>query len=275
VNKRIEEYVYDLFTDMPCEQYVQDVKEELLSNLNEKYDDLITEGKSDEEAYNLVIAGIGDIHELFRNGAQSVLSTPEDIEKRRNTKSVFVSLGVTLYILSLAVYFVLGEFGFEIMGIGAMILICAVATGPIVYGININKTRYVKSDDTFVEQYKEKVLEDERMTRIKRSISSSMWPLIVVFYLTISFVTQMWSVTWIIFLAGAFLQLLVLYLLAKPRKRMAFYYGMLWSVTTIVYFIISFAFGWWAWSWIIFLVALSFQEISRLISIWKQTGDQK
>ena len=270
MNKKIEVYVDELFADMPSEQYVFDIKEELLSNLSEKYDDLITDGKSEEEAYTLVIASIGDVKDLFSNGAHYGYSAPADIEKKRSIKSIFVSLGISFYILSLAALFVLNQYGFATIGIGVMILICAIATGFIVYGASIGKTKYKKADDSFVENYKEKVLENDRVAKLKGSLSSSLWSLIVVVYLAASFITHMWSVTWIIFIAGAFFQQLILFLLSKTGERKPFYFSMLWSITVVVYFIISFAFNAWAWSWMIFLAAFAVQEIIRLITVWRK-----
>ena len=41
------------------------MKEEILQNLTEKYNDLLSDGKSEVAAYNIAVAGIGDISELI------------------------------------------------------------------------------------------------------------------------------------------------------------------------------------------------------------------
>lgn len=271
MNARIETYVNELFATMSNEQHILDVKEELLYNLNEKYNDLIAKGKIEEEAYTLVIASIGDINDLFCKGVHYGYTSPSDIEKKRNTKSTFVSLGISLYILSMAAFFVVGEYMSETIGIGAMILICADATGFIVYGASISKTKYRKTDNSFVENYKEMVLENDRIAKIKWSISSSLWSLIVVVYLAVSFITQMWTVTWIFFLAGVFVQQLVLYILSKPGRRRVLGYGMIWSVAAVVYFVVSFAYSAWVWSWMIFIATFAVQEIIRLIIVFRRS----
>ena len=65
MNKKIEAHINELFRDIPKEPNVFEIKEELLSNLNEKYNDLMAEGKSDDEAYSLAISSIGDINGLL------------------------------------------------------------------------------------------------------------------------------------------------------------------------------------------------------------------
>lgn len=66
MNYKIKNYVDKLFIDKPNEPSVNDTKEELLANLNDKFNDLISDGKNPEEAYLLVISGIGEIEELLK-----------------------------------------------------------------------------------------------------------------------------------------------------------------------------------------------------------------
>jgi hypothetical protein len=164
------------------------------------------------------------------------------------------------------------EFGLDFLGLAIMLVTWAAAAGLVAYGINTGKTRYLKADNSFVENYKERVMEDDRIKRMKVSVSSVLWSVLLVMYFALSFLTNLWSVTWILFLVGVFVQLLVLYLLSKPRNGKFIYYGMIWSITLVVYFMISFAFDIWSWSWIIIFVALAVQEILRLLSILRKTS---
>jgi hypothetical protein len=270
VNKRIEEYVNELFAGMPGDQYVLDIKEELLSNLCEKYDDLVADGKSEEDAYALVIASIGDVNDLVSGGARYGFHTHEEIEKKHNIKNVFISIGGALFILSIAALFVLNMYGYQTAGIGAMIVLCAIATGCVIYGANTGKDKYKKTDDTFTENYKEKAFEEDRIAKLKKAVSSALWPLIVVVYFAVSFITGMWAVTWIIFLIGVFVQQLIFFLLSKPVDKKPLRYSLIWSITVIVYLVVSFAFGIWQWSWLIFIAAVAVQEIIRLVLVWKR-----
>ena len=74
MNSKLKAYVEMLFAGKPDTSNVRDAKEELLSNLNDKYNDLIKNGKSETDAYQLVISGIGEIDELFQTPQE------EDVE---------------------------------------------------------------------------------------------------------------------------------------------------------------------------------------------------
>ena len=62
---KIKDYVDDLFKDIRKTRKSEELKEELLSDLEEKYQDLISNGKKEKEAYQEVIGGIGDVDELL------------------------------------------------------------------------------------------------------------------------------------------------------------------------------------------------------------------
>ena len=61
MNERIRTHVEGLFEGAPMTRKILDLKEELLANLNSKYDDLVAGGTSPDDAYRTVIAGIGDV----------------------------------------------------------------------------------------------------------------------------------------------------------------------------------------------------------------------
>ena len=63
VNK-IRAYIEHEFADVPESKKVIELKEELIANLIEKYNEQLLHGKTEEEAYNAVIAGLGDLSEL-------------------------------------------------------------------------------------------------------------------------------------------------------------------------------------------------------------------
>ncbi len=65
MNSRLKEYINSLFENAPSNERAQEYKEEILFNSEEKYNDLIKSGKTEDEAYKAVVAGIGDLGELF------------------------------------------------------------------------------------------------------------------------------------------------------------------------------------------------------------------
>ncbi len=91
---------------------------------------------------------------------------------------------------------------------------------------------------------------------VRGAFTSAFWLFVVALYIVLSFQTGMWHITWVIFLFAPALQNLALALTAPTRKKMLGYLsGTLWTATTGIYFIISFATGQWHITWIIFLIA--------------------
>lgn len=68
---KLIQYIDLLFTGTPATQEVADLKEELTRNTLDRFDDLVQEGKTEEAAYNLAVAGIGDINELLQQMKQT------------------------------------------------------------------------------------------------------------------------------------------------------------------------------------------------------------
>lgn len=269
MNKRIETHVNALFANTSRDSHILDIKEELVANLNEKYDDLIKSGKNEAEAYALVISGIGDIDSLLKDMGQSPRYLPLEIEKNSQKRSVFISIGVALYILSMIPLIWFSQVNEPELGLVFLIIICALASGFVAFGNSISKSKYIKTNNTFVEEYKEMVSINNDRNKLKGALSSSMWSLVLVLYFLISFFTNWWHITWIIFLVGACVQLLILFAFADPVKRNRLWHGILWIATVIVYFIISFCLNAWAWSWTIFFMAVALEQIVRLFIIWK------
>ncbi len=269
MNKRIETHVNALFANTSNDVHVLDIKEELLANLNEKYDDLMISGKNETEAYALVISSIGDIDSLINDLGQSPSYLPLEIEKNTIKRSVFISIGVALYILSIIPIIWFSQTNIPELGLVILILICAIASGFVAFGNSISKNRYTKANNTFVEEFKEMVSVNNERNKLKGALSSSMWSLVVVLYFLLSFFTNWWHITWIIFLVGACVQLVILYVFSDALKKKRLWHGILWVATIIVYFIISFSLNAWAWSWTMFLMAVAIEQIIRLLIIWK------
>lgn len=84
----------------------EDIRQEILQNTLDRYDDLIAQGKVPEAAYRLAISGIGDISEIL--DAPPTSPTSDAAPSRKNRKqlccfplailvSIIAVLGVTLY----------------------------------------------------------------------------------------------------------------------------------------------------------------------------------
>ena len=79
---KIKSVITELFENAPDTQEVNDLKEEMISNAAEKYEDLIQRGFTEEQAYTMVMGSIGDIKELLGElGIDTEKADAEDDEK--------------------------------------------------------------------------------------------------------------------------------------------------------------------------------------------------
>ena len=78
----------------------EDIKQEILQNTLDRYDDLIAEGKSPEAAYRLAIVGIGDVNEILGNQPKTAVpSAGTTVKQDSGTRKLLRAIGIGLYIL--------------------------------------------------------------------------------------------------------------------------------------------------------------------------------
>ena len=81
MNEKLRKHVDILFAAAPKNQKAAEIKEELLTSLNDKYNDLLSNGYDSTAAFHIALSGIGDIDELFRECGMrpdAATSTPSD-----------------------------------------------------------------------------------------------------------------------------------------------------------------------------------------------------
>ena len=71
MNAKLRNHVDILFAAAPRTNRAAEMKEELLVNLNEKYDDLLREGYDTTTAFHIALSGIGDLDELLQECSQT------------------------------------------------------------------------------------------------------------------------------------------------------------------------------------------------------------
>ncbi len=81
MNSKIKNYVEVLFTDIPSTRKSQELKEEILSNLNEHFEEHLREGKSENQAYTEALGDLGDIDELLKD-----LAPEQEIKEKLDKK---------------------------------------------------------------------------------------------------------------------------------------------------------------------------------------------
>ncbi|MCE5234665.1 MAG: permease prefix domain 1-containing protein [Clostridiaceae bacterium] len=198
---KLRAYVETLFEQAPKTRKAYELKEEMISNLVEKYHDLRDEGKSEDIAYNIVVSGIGDTSELIAGLSEPISAlTPEEL-KKKNLYAGLTALAVALYILSIIPLIMLSVSGMEILGLAIMLCMVAGATGLIIF-TSMTKPKYHKTEDTMVEDFKEWKYTKDNRGEVQKSVNSAIGMLTVVAYIVISFSTGAWHITWVIFLIG-------------------------------------------------------------------------
>ena len=190
MREQLIQYVNLLFAGAPDSD---DIRQEILQNTLDRYDDLIGQGKSPEAAYRLAVSGIGDISEILSQPEPSpVYADPvrqaihEEVEDIQSKKMRAVA--VAMYILCAVPLFILSEFGYDTMGLCFTLLLVAAAT---VLMIMSNRKSSGKPEE-------EPIYDPRKKER--KQISSVIWSVGLVVYFLLSFLTGAWHLTWILFL---------------------------------------------------------------------------
>ena len=211
MKNKIRVYVETLFDGALKTEEVVEMREEILQNVIDKYDDLVADGKSEDEAYSIAVSGIGDVGALLRsmNGNEQEESynpygkeenAPVYTEQKQEAKgkTAYLIIAVVLYILSIVPLIAADELvgTDKAEGIGACLLfvICAIATGFIIaYAASKPKT---SSADIANES---KLKSEKYENPVVKSINGAIWTVGTVIYFIVSFSTGAWFITWLIF----------------------------------------------------------------------------
>lgn len=199
---KLRNHIDMLFADAPPTKKTVEVKEEILQNLYDKYNDLVGQGKSEEAAYNIVVAGIGDISGLIGELKRGESNDQQDqllYQQHNRKKALFTSIAIALYIVCvLPVIIFQSEFGIVLM-----FILVAAATAMLVF-VNMTKSKAPAMDPTMVEEFQEWRASSSQKKQLLKSIHSVVWALALVLYFLISFSTGAWHITWLVFvIAGA------------------------------------------------------------------------
>ena len=216
MREQLRSYIDNLFEETTPTKKAVELKEEMIQNLEDKYQDLLNEGKSPESAYNIAVAGIGDISPLLSQLEDGFASDTEKekYEQARRNSALRTSIAIMLYVLCVLPVLLLHHN----VGVPMMFVIIAVATGILVYN-NMTKPKYMKESDSVVESFREWQSETHEQKRMRGAISTALWSLIVALYFIISFTWGAWHITWVIFIIGALIESLISIFISISRTR--------------------------------------------------------
>lgn len=168
-------YLDNMFASLPKTREVMQLKQELLSGMEDKYLELKRAGKSENEAIGIVISEFGNIEELTAElGIESAKSQPEPFlyesnllteeevyayTVARKSTGFWTGLGVALCIAGVALLLVFikllehytvmsGNGSMDIgvtLGLIAMFILITVAIGMFIYsGMKLNRFKYLE-----------------------------------------------------------------------------------------------------------------------------------
>jgi len=192
MREKLINYVELLFAGA---QDASDIQQEILQNTLDRYDDLVSQGKSPEAAYSLAISGIGDINELLGGCAKHApAENPPHPDAAPKTtpawKKSLRAIAVCLYILCPIPLFVLSEIGMSTIGLCGMLATVGVATALMVFTAGGEKPEKEE------EKRPEKATPQQELHKAIKSVITTVG---LILYFVISFLTQAWWITWLVF----------------------------------------------------------------------------
>ena len=120
MNEKLRNHVNILWAAAPKNAKADEIKEELLRNLDDKYHDLLANGYDQTAAFHIALSGIGDLDELFREcgGAEQPAggqfdtfteswgAVKQGLQKTPNPTLIVVAIVLILYALLLPGVFI-------------------------------------------------------------------------------------------------------------------------------------------------------------------------
>lgn len=192
MREQLIQYVELLFAGAPDSN---EIKQEILQNTLDRFDDLVAQGKSPEAAYRLAISGIGDINEILGSEPKTTANydayysknaaTDEDGEKKKKR-----AVAIALYITCVIPVIALSNLGNGGLGVCLMLLMIGAATALMIM---------TADKDEEAEKNEKSLAVQTPQQQLKNSIEKFIGVIGLVIYLVISFVTGAWHITWLIF----------------------------------------------------------------------------
>lgn len=216
MHTNIRHFIDRSFSYAPKNAKSSEIKESLFADLTDKYDDLISRGKTPEEAYNEVIAGVGDLSELCQSLVKEAEEQHVETERDRRRSALLVASSVFLYILSPIFFFVGERLGGDLVGIGLFLFTAGLATAIIIY-YNMTKPAWKRERDKDPDDVDNWAMPKER--RVFNALSSALWVLAIVVFLILGFTTGLWYILWVIFPITVVITLILQAVLAATSKE--------------------------------------------------------
>lgn len=186
----IENYVETMFMNLPMTEQVLGVKKDILSNMEEKYDELKLDGLSENEAIGIVISEFGNIDELLMelevdslNKAENkkrgsdlptlTLTTIGDYIKMKREIGTGIGLGVVL--CGIGVSGLLVALKYNLLIIGLIFCLIFAAAGVVFFVLNgLKHSKFEYLEKGFFLTDEDKVYVETENLEFTRSFNLSL-----------------------------------------------------------------------------------------------------
>ncbi len=187
----IMNYLENMFKPLPQKPEVLKLKDELAAHMEEKYNELIAEGKSQNEAIGIVIAEFGNIDEILselditlKQEENTVFVSQETVDAFIQLKiktNNYIAFGVFLCLLGVSSLIFLTTIGtylpvFEtnvmtFLGLSSLLVLIAIAVGIFIYtDSKLAPFRYLEEPITLSQSTKMAIEEQNKQAATKKII---------------------------------------------------------------------------------------------------------
>lgn len=251
-------YVNSIFEGIPNTPEVQELREEILQNTLDRYDEECARGVSETVAYNVAVMSIGDTDELL-----AAYRKPK--KEKKSSRRVCVAIAIALYILCVVPPAVADEMGWpEALGVSLMFLMIAAATALIILSGGREKPAAPKASapqgvpvQPAAQPVQAASAQEERSSAVKilRGVLTPLyWLAAVGLFLAAGFAGY-WYVAWVIFIAAGAVGDVITGIVCMAKGRYGlkkFIEGLMLLAAVAIYLKISAASGAWVVTWLVF-----------------------
>jgi len=219
MKQRLKEFIDTIFSEAPVCTKTDELKEQMYRDVCDKYDDLLSEGKTSAAAYNACVLGIGDVTPLIEEikaeygGSESCLETAEALAKERKASTadtplaygIMNAIAVALYILCWVPLVFISElrlFGEASDAVGVVILMLFVAAATALMLLKRYTLTPEQREKTKAEQAPKENVKVKK-SPVQKIVEGIIWGATIALYLFISFITGAWHISWILFVIAA------------------------------------------------------------------------
>lgn len=193
--EKIKGFVDNVFLALPKNSDTADLKKQVVLEMEQKYEDLITSGKNENEALGKLFSEFGDVSE-YATKVESVEVEELELEdyyvpnQSRDKATSLVALGVALSVAG----FVIGGVMVDLMDspVGSLLGLALLIPGIFL----VTKYSYDLRRDSLA------FLSPAEKRRKRKAFEGNFWLVVTTIYLIMGFAFHLWHPGWMIFLVA-------------------------------------------------------------------------